>query len=192
MDMLASFAGAFGGVWFAVMLLIFVVAGCAASEYDNVVLGGITLLLGLTAMQWLGGLPIWAAVVANPLLVLLFAAVYLAIGAAYAGLWRFRIYVNNHNEEIMNNYRSYLRSEKLEDSTESFEKFLGSTSYKFGANWNKNRLGNWTLMWPFAMGWELSHKPFIALYNKIYYMLGDMFNEISRRAARGIYKGRNQ
>lgn len=188
MDMIASFAGAFGGVWFAIMLLIFVVAGVAASEYDNVVLGGITLLLGLTAIQWLGGIPIWAAVVANPLLVLLFVVVYVAIGAAYAGLWRFRVYVNHHNGEIMSHYRSYLRSEKVEDSNENFEKYLGSDSYKFGANCNKNRLGNWTLMWPFALGWELSHKPFIALYNKIYYMLGDMFDDISKRAARGIYK----
>lgn len=185
---LFAFMGAFGGFWTALLFLAVVVGGCVASEYENFFLGAITLLLILVALSWFGGIPVWAAFSANPLLAILALVVYGAVGAAYTGFWRFPNYLRKHEYAIMETYRRWRTDNKIEESDAAFDQYLMSDSYRYKAKDNKSRLGNWVLMWPFALAWELSHKPFIAVYNYIYYSMGDLFDEIGRRTARRVYK----
>lgn len=191
--MLEFFAGVGIGAglfWPLIAVIAFVIMGVYASEYDNVLAGIISMVLGLGVLEFIGGYPIWATLVANPLMIFVYALIFLALGAAYAGVWRFRNRVLDGREIIISRYRNYLesKSKPIEDTPQAYEDFLESSYYPFSASKNKSLLANWTLLWPFALGWELSHKPFIAIYNKIYYWLGDMYDHISKSAARSMYK----
>jgi hypothetical protein len=68
----------------------------------------------------------------------------------------------------------------------SFETFLNSTSYRFSVKNNKDRVASWVLLWPTSFAWELIHKPFIWLWDSVYYGLGKVFEKINHDQARKI------
>ena len=188
--------GLTGGFWFVAFIIAFLIFGAVASEYDNFFWGTLTLVSGLAIMQWIFGVPIWATITANPFAILIFAAIYVLVGAIYAGFWRFRNYVLSHEGKIKSDFISWIKSSpnynskddisSLISSDQKFEEFLDSSYYPMAPSKHKNRLANWVLMWPFALLWELSHKPAIWVWNTIYAQLGSLFLEISKNTARSI------
>lgn len=188
--------GLSGGIWFMIFLAAFVIFGMVSSEYDNFFWGTLTLISGLAIMEWVFGIPIWASIVANPLTVIVIAAVYILIGSLYAGFWKFRNFVLKNEGHIRESFISWIKSspsyERKDDITEilksdeKFEQFLDSNYYPMAPSKHKNRLANWVLMWPFALLWELSHKPAIWLWDTIYAQLGTLFLEISKSTARSL------
>lgn len=190
--------GLSSGIWFGIFLLAFLAIGIIVSEYDNFAMGTITLIAGLSLLQWVFGVPVWAAIVSNPFIIVLFAIVYIVCGSLFTGFWKFPNFVNKNKLNIQLAFESWIKinspsSSKEEyvdklKSEEKFEQFLDSTSYPMSASKNKNRLASWVLMWPFALLWELSHKPAIWLWELVYYNLGEVFQHVSKNAARKIRK----
>ena len=190
--------GLSSGIWFGIFLLAFLAIGIIVSEYDNFAMGTITLIAGLSLLQWVFGVPVWAAIVSNPFIIVLFAIVYIVCGSFFTGFWKFPNFVNKNKLNIQlafetwikNTYPSSSKEEYVDKlkSEEKFEQFLDSTSYPMSASSNKNRLASWVLMWPFALLWELSHKPAIWLWELVYYNLGEVFQHVSKNAARKIRK----
>lgn len=188
--------GLSSGIWFGIFLLAFLAVGIVVSEYDNFAMGTFTLIAGLSLLQWVFDVPVWAAIVSNPFIVILFAIVYIACGSFYTGFWRFPNFVSKNKLKIQLAYESWIKNsnpsaskEEYTDklrSEQKFEEFLDSPSYPMSASSNKNRLASWVLMWPFALLWELSHKPAIWLWEAIYYNLGEVFQQASKKAARKI------
>jgi hypothetical protein len=190
--------GLSSGIWFGIFLLAFLVVGIIVSEYDNFAMGTITLITGLSLLQWVFGVPVWAAIVSNPFIIILFAIVYIVCGSFFTGFWKLPTFVNKNKLSIQLAFESWIKNtypssskeeyvDKLK-SEEKFEQFLDSPSYPMSASRNKNRLASWVLMWPFALLWELSHKPAIWLWELVYYNLGEVFQQVSKKTARKIRK----
>lgn len=183
-------------IWLMLFLLSFVVMGMVVSAYDNVMLASLTLIAGLAALQWIFGVPVWASIVANPLIIVLFAAAYIVIGSFYTGLWRFPNFVSSNKLSIRVNFEIWVKDVYRTDtkeqyianlkSDEKYEEYLDSTYYPMSASKNKTRLASWVLMWPFALTWELSHKPAIWIWDTVYSNLGEVFQQISKRTARNL------
>lgn len=188
------FFGLTGGFWFVAFMILFLVSGIVSTQYDNFFWGTLTLVTGLAIMQWVFGVPVWATLYANPLIMLVIASIYLFIGAVYAGFWKFRNYVISSEGKIKSEFSAWVKNspscnskedfERLVNSDSMFDDYLDSPFYCMAPSKHINKLANWTLMWPFAVIWELSHKPAIWLWNTIYSQLGTLFFEISKSTAR--------
>lgn len=184
-----AFIGAFSGVWFALFLIIFVACGTFTASVGNMFWSLIVIAAGAGILEFLVGISILSILITNPLLVIAALAIYIGIGAAYTGLWRWPSHLSKHSGVIKSAFNQWRNSHEIQlagkTKEETFELFLDSDRYN---SWhprsNKERLSTWVVMWPFAMGWELSHKPLIWVFETVYYTLGDMFVAIGKQTAR--------
>ena len=184
-----AFLGAFSGVWFALFIIIFAACGTFTASVGNMFWSLVVLAAGAGILEFLIGISVLSILIANPLLVVAVLAIYIGIGAAYTGLWRWPSHLRKHSSVIKSTFENWRSSHEKQlagkSKEEAFEIFLDSAHY---SSWhpsrNKERLSTWVLMWPFAMGWELSHKPLIWIFETIYYTLGDMFVAIGKNTAR--------
>ncbi len=183
------FFAAFSGAWFAIFMLAFIVIGIIANEMDSFWMGAATLLIGLVGMQFLFAVPVWASIFANPLMLLLYAAVYVAIGSIYTGMWSWPNYIREHEDRIKMSYGEYRNRNKRDGIEVTFDDFLDSGSYDYKASNHKDRLAAWVLMWPFGLLWDLMHRPARWIWNTVYSGLGRVFEDVSKRTARKIHSG---
>lgn len=187
---LTAFMGGFSGVWFALFLLIFVGFGIFSAENDSFFMGTLTFIIGLGLMDFVFGVPVWATIVGNPFVIVLFLAIYIAAGAAYTGLWRWVRFIKDRGNEIERSFQSWAHSRKQEKQSADFDLFLNSDSYKFKAATHKDRLAAWVLTWPFGLLWDLMHRPARWVFNTVYNNLGVVFETVSKNTARKIHSSR--
>ena len=201
-----------GGLWLGLFALVVFGSLVYSVERDSFLLGGAILILSIVAAQFLFGLPIWAYIVANWPVLILYAVAYIAAGSLYAGYWRLPNFVRKNANIIQRDYeswkqdkirgdrrwaeavRDHIKGEPEPKSTAdvSFDAFLDSTSYRFKVRDNKDRVASWVLLWPCGLTWELMHKPFIWLWDSVYYGLGKAFERINRDTARKILEEKNK
>lgn len=202
------------GVWLGLFSLIFFSSLVWASERDSFFLGTAVLLIGLAVAQFVLGVPVWATLTANLLMLGLYVVLYIAAGALYAGMWRLPNFVRKNGNAIKESYESWKRvqlqqndrtwRETVRDkvvATEtdnrpavdvSYETFLDSSSYNYSVRRNKDRVASWVLLWPASVTWELMHKPFIWVWESVYYGLGEVFERINRDQARKILEEKSK
>lgn len=184
-----AFIGAFSGVWLALFAIVFIACGTFTASVGNFFWSAVVLAAGAGVLEFLVGISILSVLIANPLLIVAVIGAYIAVGAAYTGLWRWPAHLRKHSGVIQSVFNQFVDShaKQLAGKTkaEQFEIFLDSDRY---SSWhprsNKERLSTWVVMWPFAMGWELSHKPLIWVFETVYYTLGDMFVAVGKNTAR--------
>ena len=184
-----AFIGAFSGVWLALFIILFVACGTFTATVGSMFWSLVVIAAGAGILQFLVGISIFSILLANPLLIIAVLAIYIGIGAAYTGLWRWPAHLRKQSAVIKNTFETWkmVREKQIAGKTkeEAFEMFLDSGDYaSWHPSYNKERLSTWVLMWPFAMGWELSHKPLIWIFETVYYTLGDMFVAIGKNTAR--------
>lgn len=184
-----AFMGAFSGVWIALAAIIFIGCGAFTATFGSMFWSLVVLITGSVVFEVLLGLSVWALIAANPLMGIAIVAIYIGIGAAYTGLWRWPAYLRKYSEHVKAAFNQWCDQHKkqLGDKTkeQAFEDFLDSSAYRiWHPSNNKERLSTWVLMWPFAMGWELSHKPLIWVFDTVYATLGEMFVAIGKQTAR--------
>jgi hypothetical protein len=182
-----------GGLWLGLFGLVVLSGILWASSVDSFILGSAVIFISLVAAQFLFAIPVWATLAANPLMLIVYIAFYGAIGAVYTGLWRLPNYVKKNSAEIQSDYNSWKSNQdgwnrKGHDETRdaSYEAFLNSTSYRFSVKNNKDRVASWVLLWPTSLMWELIHKPFIWLWDSVYFGLGKVFENINHNQAKKI------
>jgi hypothetical protein len=195
-----------GGIWLGIFALLVFASLIFSVETDSFLLGGAILLISAVVAEFVFNLPIWASIIANPIMLVLYLAVYIAVGSLYAGYWKLPGFVRKNSSVIQSNYdswkkdrlrndrgwtdavRDHVKGEAEPKSTVdvSFDAFLDSDSYRFKVRNNKDRVASWVLLWPCGVTWELMHKPFIWLWETVYYGLGDVFERINRDTARKI------
>lgn len=180
-----EFLAAFGGTWFAFFTLAILVFGVVCAERDNFVLASATLLIGLVVAELAFAIPVWATIVAQPLAILLFVALYVAAGALYTALWRWPDWINSRAERIKGSFDDWNRNGTDKGHGGSFEEF--SNSYAYGAYTaaeNKERLSTWVMMWPWSLFWVLANRPARWIWNQSYRVLGQLFDKVGRAQAR--------
>lgn len=180
------FLAAAGGTWFAIFSLLILIVGIASAEYDSFVGGTATLLVGLLGADLIFGYPIFASILANPLLAVLAVALYVMVGSAYTGLWKWPDYIRSQAENIESSYGTWMSIRK---ENVNFDDFLDSREYNYHrASSNKERLSAWVLMWPFSMFWELARKPAKWAFNTTYEMLGTTFERVGKSTAKKMHE----
>lgn len=178
----------FGGAWLAIFLLAFIVVGVIANELDSFFIGAATLIVGFAGFQWVFGLPVWQTIAANPLMLIVYVAVYSAIGSLLTAMWNWPNYIRENSESIKYAFQDYVASQKRGGHSVTFDQFLESPSYKYKAVKNKDRLAAWVLLWPFGLLWDLINRPARWIWNIVYFGLGDVFETISKNTARKVYE----
>ena len=199
--------GTAGGVWLSIFLFVLFCALVWASEVDSFFLGTAVIVLGILIAEFVFSVAIWTFISSNILLTIAFFLGYIAIGALYAGMWRLPDFVKKNGNTIQRQYQAWkddrikyprgLPREFDKDKSEpivdvSFDTFLLSDNYHFKVSRNKDRVASWVILWPFGMAWELSHKPFIWLWETVYYALGEVYERINRDTARKILEEKNK
>lgn len=212
--MLEAIAISAAGVWLALFVLVVFVSLVWASEQDSFFLGSAVIVVSAAIAQFAFSIPVISSIIANPFLLVVYIVVYTAFGALYAGMWRLPNFVRKNRDSIQNAYeewkdrqtrgyerdwRSKVRDHVIgQEAVEqepvdiSFDTFLNSDSYKFSVRNNKDRVASWVLLWPASLTWELMHKPFIWLWNSVYFSLGEVFERINRDSARKVLEEKNK
>jgi hypothetical protein len=182
-----------GGLWLGLFALVVLSGILWASSVDSFILGSAVVFVSLVVAQFLFAIPVWAAISANPFMLIVYIIFYGAVGAVYTALWRLPNYVKKNGDRIQSDYNTWKRDQdgwnrKGHDETRdvSFETFLNSTSYRFSVKNNKDRVASWVLLWPTSFVWELIHKPFVWLWDSVYYGLGKVFEKINHDQAKKI------
>ena len=182
-----------GGLYLGLFGLVVLSGILWASSVDSFILGSAVVFVSLVVAQLLFSIPVWATISANPFMLIVYIVFYGAIGAVYTALWRLPNYVKKNGDRIQSDYINWMRVQEDwnrkghdEKRVVSFETFLNSTSYRFSVKNNKDRVASWVLLWPTSFVWELMHKPFIWLWDSVYYGLGKVFEKINHDQARKI------
>jgi len=187
-----------GGLWLGLFGLVVLGSLIWASESDSFILGSAVILISAVVAQFVFTIPVWATIVANPFILILYIAFFAAIGAVYTAMWRLPNYIKKNADNIQRDYETWtkeqegwLRRAQKDGSTEtkidiSYEKFLDSSSYHYSVRDNKDRVASWVLLWPASLTWELMHKPFIWLWDSVYCGLGKVFEKINRDQAKKV------
>jgi hypothetical protein len=196
------------GFWLGLYLLIVLGGLVWASETDSFFIGLGVIALAWAVGEWVFNIPILASIAANPLMLIVYLVLYVAVGAVYTRMWKLPNYINKNKENIQISYAAWADrktreeldwkrkardvvmspSEKDEKSTAdvSFDTFLNSDSYPYSVRKNKDRVSSWVLLWPASIVWELSHKPFIWVWEQVYYGLGRVFERANHDMARKV------
>jgi uncharacterized membrane protein len=170
---------------FIIFLLVVLVVGIVAAESNNWSFTTATVISTFVALELFFGVAVWATIVANPLTILLFTFIYIAVGAAYTAIWRWPVALRDRANDIQSSYDSYLANNK--DHTKY--DFMNSYVYaKYTASANKASLANWVLAWPLSLLWELARKPAIWVWNTTYDVLGNLFERVGKRVSANILK----
>lgn len=125
----------------------------------------IAALIG-TANYFMDG-AIWAVVSANPLVIVLGLAVYLAVGLA----WSF--------------FKWYFYLIRLRDAF--LEKGPGALTYQIPkASSNKFRIVTWMAYWPFSAAATIVNEPIRRLFLKIFSMFKGTYDKIATKVFSGV------
>lgn len=167
-----------GGFWFFVFVILVLGIGIVSSEFDSTIGGIITLVLLFSGLYLFGYFPIQTAI-STPLAILVISILYITVGFAYAILYRYPNYLNDHQDIIQDKWQNFLK-ESGENSTR--EDFYNNYRYcEFLPSQNVDRISAWITLWPWGVFWDLSHKPFRWTYRKLYHLAGNMLDSVSKR-----------
>jgi hypothetical protein len=169
------------------LLIIFIavalVAGIVASESNSVIFSTAVILSFFAVLELAFDVPIWAAIVANPLTVVALLLAYLVAGAVYAMVWRWPEYLRNKSEAIKSEYARYVRENKVDNVDE----FINDNYYNsYSASRNSDYIANWVMSWPLSLAWELARKPAIWTWKTVYSLLSGYFEGISKRTIKKV------
>jgi len=180
-----------GGLWLGLFGLVVLSGMFWASHVDSFILGLGVIFISLVSAQFLFAIPVWATIVANPFILIMYIVFYGAIGSIYTALWRLPNYIKKNGDRIQYDYDSWKQTQdglnrKGATRDTSFEAFLNSKSYNYSVKNNKDRVASWVLLWPTSLMWELMHKPVVWLWDSAYFGLGKVFEKINHDQAKKI------
>lgn len=173
-------------LWLMLFLGGFGILAIIAAEIGSLLFLGVILLSFMGLLKFFFDIAIVAIILANPMLIVPIVAGYLLLGVAYAGIWRWPDYIRSKADRIQEAFVAYCKDSNIKRTEEAFREFTDSYRYKnyFGVGSNKERVSMWIMLWPFAMIWELSHRPIIWVWNNVYNMIGTSFTKIGINTAR--------
>lgn len=171
------------GVGLVVAILIFFIIGIVLGEYGHFALSTLTWLGSLAIIDYFWSVGIFASIVSNPILSIVYLFGYLMIGAIYTAVLKWPRYLNKVSYSIQDAYKRFIR----QNPGESFDKFLDSDYYsQFTPQNNKDRIANWVSMWVFTAVWDLIHRPTKYIYGHLYKLFAGFYNNIGRSTTKKI------
>jgi len=182
-----EFFALLGGFWFFLFVLAIFACGILSAETDNMFGGAITLVLLAIGADVLFGYPVFSLILANPLLLIVGVVAYIAVGLAYAVMYRYADFLKRRAGDIKMKWGDFQISYKKEhgkDATPTRDQFRNSSTYtEFTPKYNADRIAAWVMMWPWAVFWDLSHKPLRFMYNNMYTFAGKALDRVGARVS---------
>jgi hypothetical protein len=168
-----------------IFIVIALIVGIFASESNSATFSTAVILSFFAVLELAFDVPIWAAIVANPLTIIALLLAYLAAGAAYTMIWRWPEYIRSKMVEIKSEYSRYVKETKSADVDE----FMNDRHYnKYTASRQSDYIANWVMSWPLSLAWELSRKPAIWTWKTVYSLLRNYFERIGKRTIKNVLK----
>jgi hypothetical protein len=172
-----------GGFWFFLIAIAVLAGGIISAECDNLWGAGLTLALLAGTSELLFNIPVLASIAANPLLVGVGLAAYTAVALLYAVFYRYAAFLRSNSYEIADSWSTFQKK----NVTGTREDFRQSEHYRrYTPLYNVDRISTWALLWPWAMFWDLCHKPARWFYDTMYSLAGRMLNAVGARVSDGI------
>jgi len=169
-----------GGFWFFLFVVFIAAFGIFAAEIDSAFAGTITLVLLAVGAQFLFSIPVWQSIVANPFLVIVGIAVYIAIGLAYGVMFRYADFLRKNSDSITRSWKSF-QKDRPQATTSEFRK---SYEYRdFTPSYNSDRIAAWVMLWPWAAFWDLCHKPIRWAGRSVYRLAGNMLDRVGEKVS---------
>lgn len=130
--------------------LIFLGYFILVSQYDYGIwsLAGVCVAIGTAEYGF--GLPIFATISANPLLILVIFAAYILIGYAYA---------------IQVRWVAFLKKQSVKYN--NFDEWWDKHSYEYSFSRHSDRILQWTVTWIFDLLWKCINNPVTWLFDTI-------------------------
>jgi len=177
-----------GGFWFFLFVILIVAGGILSSEFDNFLGGGLTLLSLIVISDLVFDIPIFSVIIANPLVVILFIAGYVAVGFLYAILYRYSEFLKKDATLIKSKWEDFKRNWTNGFNPEpTRDDFRNSYAYrKWSPYNNKERITTWVVLWPWGVFWDLCNKPIRFAYRTMYSFAGDLLGRVSVRISNKI------
>lgn len=170
-----------GGFGFFLFMLAVLVVGIVSAEFDSIFGGIITLLFFSIGAQIIFDYPILSTVLANPLWIFIGVVGYTVVGMLYAVYIKYVRFLKKYESEIVAEWKVYkdLNPERTHDD------FLGSSAYRpYTPKRNIDKITAWVVLWPWAVIWDLSHRPFIFIYDNVYSITGRMLDAAGKRVTK--------
>jgi len=212
--MIEMILASMAGMWLGLFLLVSFGTLIWISESESFLIGLSAIAIMWAIIEFGFGIPIFALVTSNILLLFVYVGLFIAVGSLWAAMWKLPKFLQKNSDRINSDYiswadlitRSHESSWKRtvrdkiageEETTEpkpdtSYDTFLESSHYRHSVKNNKDRVASWVLLWPASVAWELSHKPFIWVWDRVYYGIGHVLEGINKNAARKILQDRNK
>ena len=163
--------------WFLTIVGLSILGGVYAAEIGSFVMGTVTFILGLTALQLVGHVPVWESIVSSPFSIVLYVILFFIAGSVFTLLWMWPEYLRGKANRINYAFDKF----KKENPSKARADFFASDYYnEFHASSNKENLATWILTWPFALIWELAHKPAKYIWRFTWDVLGNAFERIGQ------------
>ena len=167
-----------------VAIAIVLVIGIASIEYDNWYGGFVSFLAVGVAAQWWFQVPVWATVLANPMLGIAALVAYILVGLAYATMIRFPRWIRACEPRIQSAWEDYVRRNPTDHSEEAFRE---SYSFRdFTASHNGDRIASWAVLWPWGVAWDLVNRPVRFIYRNLHTLFSRILASVERRAIRRV------
>ena len=155
---------ALGTFWFWLLITVAVISIIAITEQEESNSWHWSILLGLPVLLYFTGckteiLSLLSYVQANPVTIVLGFVGYLFLGTIWSVV-KWYLYLTN----LRDIYR---------------ERPYGYDKSKFSAKFNKERIMNWMMYWPFSGLWTLINDPIKKSFQRIFKGLENRFQKIS-------------
>ena len=185
--LVASIA-AFGNLGLFAFIGVLILALIFSSKTESFFMGVASLIIGVSAFNYIFAIPVITSIVTNPILSIVAVLVFLSVGALYAGLFQVKEFVKKNSKYIVSDYNDWKSSQIRynKDANVAYDVFLKSTSYNYSIRKNKDRVASWVLLWPLSVTWKLINNPVVWLIDTVYYGLGHILENINRDEAKNV------
>lgn len=181
--------------WAWLFIAIEIVLLFVLVETDQGVGAGISILIFAALLNWVGGVPVFATIWANPLWVFALLGIYLVVGTGWAiSKWYIHVKkIARKYREIKDEFMSDRGLEKGHPLDDKQRLELRSRTQAQGlrevppkANKNKSRITGWMMFWPVSMIWSVLDDFVKELFFQIYDYIGGFLQRISDRVFKDI------
>lgn len=157
---------ALGTFWFWLLIVAVVISIVAITEQEDSNSWHWSILIGLPILLYFTGckeeiISLLNYIQAKPVTIVICFIVYLILGTVWS-ISKWYLYLTNLREY----YRTYPYN-------------FNSNKEKFSAKYNKERILNWMMYWPFSGVWTLINDPIKKSFQRIFKGLENRFQKIS-------------
>lgn len=173
-----------GGFGFFVLMMFVIAVGVVSAEFDSILGAMATFIFLAGATMIMGYWPSMPTVAENLFMIFAGLIAYIVVGLVYGVWYRYAGWLKSRKDSIQVEYNRFVGEYKKKNNGDypSNDEFRGSSHYElFTPLYNADRIATWVALWPWAVFWDLCHKPIRFVYNAAYDIAAKALASVSRR-----------